>query len=611
MIDFNTQIDAIHEPLVTRETLAGWLKMVISSSDRLRVVAATTEGDFLSIGARMQDFYQRSTEITAMAHSLVVSVSGEECQMLIDRLRHMMVDMETYLVIARKQSHESCTALARVLDLIDGVSEPLASFNKMTKTLRMLGVSTKIESSRLGEMGIGFQTLAMDVEKLSQLVSDKSCRIMGHRQLLASMITGNLHVVRQSEAMQDAQMKGVIADTSHNLEELVAVNSRCNSFGSLVASVSGEVSRDIGEVVSSMQMHDMTRQQIEHIVEALERLSASLEESSSSESTAENLRGLVVEAGDVCELQSAQLRFSTSELYRATESIISNLRDVAAKQAQLMADTLNISGVSASGGGSFMDAMSLGLGTITSVLAKCTESGNGISATLASVTDTMQEVGGFVTDIEQIGSAIDLIAFNAQIKAAHTGHEGAALGVLAEAIKRLSVDAITQAEAVSGILYEINNSTGSVYCDAENEIRNLSDLLNTMGNDLSVILEALGSMNNELVKLLASLSESVASLKDDIEETTLGINVHESIDKTTCEVMAELDRIVKQSRECEPASSEFISNLHHMEDRYTMESERYIHESIARKRSGQGRVEKLQTVIANADSRFDDNVELF
>jgi hypothetical protein len=49
-----------------------------------------------------------------------------------------------------------------------------------------------------------------------------------------------------------------------------------------------------------------------------------------------------------------------------------------------------------------------------------------------------------------------------------------------------------------------------------------------------------------------------------------------------------------------------------MEERYTMESERHIHEALARKRSGQSAVD-IQSVTRSSsdDSEFGDNVDLF
>ena len=590
-----------------------WHDIIAPSRVTLQKLAGTTEDEFLQIGAQLQDFYYRSSEITSMANQLVDSVSGEQAQSLIDRLRQMMGDMEAYLASARSQSSVSCGTLEQIVSLLEQVSQPLQGFQKLTKTLHMLGISTKIESSRLGELGLGFMTLALDVEKLSQLVSEKSINILNHRQLLSRMISDNLRIVLNSEGVQDRELSGVLASTSCNLEQLVSVNSRCSSFGSLVSSVSAEVSGNISEVVSSMQMHDMTRQQVEHIVEALERLSGKLQESIEVAPDPDSYRKLIVEAGDVCELQSAQLRFAASELCGAVRSIVENLRDVASKQSLMASESLATTGVADSSGGSFMDAMSRGMGTVTGVLAACAQSDREMSVTLSQVADTMQEVTGFVTDIEEIGSEIDLIALNAQVKAAHTGTEGAALGVLAEAIKRLSDDAITQTGLVSDTLTQVNRSTEHLFQEATEETEQLGTRIATMEQEISEILAALGSMNGNLRGLLSGLGQKVGRLTEDIERATSAIDVHERVAHMADEAMGNLDRIVAMAREIEPASLEFKDNLRHMEERYTMDSERHIHEAIARKRGGGGVASALveKTAAVSDDSEFGDNFDLF
>jgi len=596
--------------------VSDWRAALVPAIETLMLQAGTTEDEFLQIGSQLQDFYLRSSEITGVANRLVDSVSGEQVQGVIARLRQMMMDMEAYLASARAQSRQSCDTLSRITMLLDQVSQPLEGFQKMTKALRMLGISTKIESSRLGEMGAGFLTLAIDVEKLSQMVSEKSANILGHRQILAAMINENLRLVRSSESAQDTELSGVLSSTSHSLEDLISINSRCSSFGALISSISSEVSGNISEVVSSMQMHDMTRQQVEHIVEALERLLANLKQANSDGEPHENLRRLVIEAGDVCELQSAQLRHATNELCNAVVSIVENLRDVASKQSSMAAETLTTTGIADSAGGSFMDTMGRGLSTVTSVLARCAQADRDMAATLQRVAETLQEITGFVTDIEEIGSEIDLIALNAQVKAAHTGKEGAALGVLAEAIKRLSVDAVNQTAAVSEILLQINASTAHLFSEATEETEQLGARITVMEDELGTILAALGEMNDNLLTTLSGLSERVGQLTEDIDRATSSIDVHSRVRQMSGQVETALDRVVEAARELEPASTEFKENLRHMEERYTMESERHIHEAIARKRGGHIAVASPVAAAdseapARDESEFGDNVDLF
>lgn len=593
--------------------LSAWRGVITPSLSTLRQMAGTTEDEFLQIGSRMQSFYQRSVDISRMAGQLMEVVSGDRLQMLIARLQQIMTAMETYLADSRLRSSESSSILVRVQELLEEVTQPLEGFQKMNKTLRMLSISTKIESSRLGEMGSAFVNLAMDVEKLSHQVNDKSAAILNQRQILASTITSNLAAVRASEKLQDKELRISVASTADNLQELIAVNDRCTRFGSMVAAVSSDVIADIGEVVASQQTHDITRQQVEHVVEALERLINNLDATDTESPGEDQLRKLVIECGDVCELQEAQLRFASTELYAAVCAIVDNLRDIARKQNAIAQETLTVAGVADAGGSSFVDALRQGVTSVTTVLTKCARTDHDMAVTMQDVAGTIQQITSFVGDIEFIGTEIDLIALNSQIKAAHTGHEGAALGVLAEAIKRLSDEAGRQTDLVSSTLNNIHTATGHLAAENSTDESGSASDISAIEHELAEILPTLAAMNNDLFSLLAALSENVQSLTLDIEQATAEIDVHERTREMAKGVLEGLELIVTQARRIEPASSEFKQNLLHMEQRYTMESERHIHEAIARKRGGQVAAAE-QVDLGNpsdSDSEFGDNVDLF
>lgn len=577
-------------------------------------MAGATEDEFLQIGSQLQSFYQRSVEISHMAGQLTEIVSGERLQQLIGRLRQMMADMEEYLADARSRSGASFTILEQVQNQLGQLTTPLEGFQKMNKTLRMLSISTKIESARLGELGSGFVNLAMDVEKLSHQVNEKSTTILNHRQSLAATIESNLKSVHSSEASQDAEVRGALSRTADSLQELISVTERCSSFGAMVAEVSADVSANISEVVSSQQTHYITRQQVEHVVEALEKLSANLAAAGSGAQPDQAGNGLIIETGDVCELQEAQLRFATAELYTAVCTIVENLRNVACKQSAIARETLAVAGVADNGSSSFVEELRQGMSSITAVLASCASSDHEIRATMQNVATTIRQITGFVADIEYIGSEIDLIALNSQVKAAHTGPEGAALGVLAEAIKRLSDEAVRQTESVTATLTVIHATTEHLSAETALDDDGSGGMIAAMETELSGILRTLAAMNDDLFSLLAGLEERVQSLTDDVEQATSGIDVHERTKVMAAGVLADLERIVEQARRIEPASSQFKQNLAHMEERYTMDSERHIHEAIARKRGGlhvPGPPAGAVPAPASSDSEFGDNVDLF
>lgn len=600
------------EALLTGSEFPGWGTLIAASTEQLRGMAGATEDEFLQIGSSLQSFYSRSVEITELARQLVSLVSGESLQEVTASLHKMIGDMETYLTGARARNTDGCATLEAVKTLLKEVSTPLEGFQKMNKTLRMLSISTKIESARLGESGSSFVNLAMDVEKLSHQVSEKSASILQQRQELAETINQSLTRVRADESAQDREVTRSIAAVLENLNQLTAVNERFSSCGAMVAAVSSEVSGDIGEVVASQQSHDITRQQIEHVVEALEKLFQKLQGWSTG--SASSARDLVIESGDVCELQEAQLHFAVSELSTAVEGILANLRDIAGREGNMADELLSLSGVASSGGRSFVDGVKEGMGAVTLILADCARMDAEMHLTMQSVASTVGRITSFVKDIKQIGSEIDLIALNSQIKAVHTGSEGAALAVLAEAIKRLSDEAVVQTAAVSGTLTSIQTTTEHL-SQAEQSEETVSTL--DLDNELVKVVESLECINAELFQLIQGIGDRVSSLNTDVDSLTSGIQIEATIRTITDAVLKDLQNIVDQSRALAPASTQFKENLRFMEERYTMESERHIHEAIARKRGGGSAHAAVSAATfksapgKESDSEFGDNVDLF
>ena len=593
------------------QSFGRWQASLASSLASLRQLAGVTEKEFLQVGEQMQGIHRRTVEITKEAAGLVEVASGARMQTLIGRLRQMIGDIEAYLSRAHARGEESCSTLGGVQTLLDQVARPLAGFQDMNMTLHMLGVSIKIESARLGTMGNEFVNLALDVEKLSRQVDDKSEAILGHRQSLLAMIAENLAALQSAGTAHDSEVMGIVENSSASLRQLEAANDRFTALGARVVDISTEVAANIGEVVASLQFNDINRQQVEHVLEALEPLSASLAKVSEDE---EGRRAVIVEVGNVCELQEAQLHFASKELHTAVTAIIDNLRQVGDKQTALGEETRAVSGNLEGSDSSFIDDISRGMGSITKVLTSCVSTDHDMSETMKGVATTVGEITSFVQAIDDIGFEIVLLALNAQIKAAHAGERGLGLGVLAEAIRQLSDEAVLRTNTVTLTLNEIHKATEHLALGSSDDEAELCARLMTTEGELSDILTLLTEMDGELLALVAKVGGMVADLGHEVERVTAGIDVHERAQAMADEVLATLAQMVSESRQLFPASTDFQEHLRLMEERYTMESERRIHEAIAQRHSGEAAVAALPLAGSGeggSDSEFGDNVDLF
>ncbi|EKD36543.1 MAG: methyl-accepting chemotaxis sensory transducer, partial [uncultured bacterium] len=201
-----------------RDPIAGffpsWSSALSSSLATLHRLAGATEQEFLQIGSQLQEIYQHSLALSQTAHQLVETASGDRLQTLIDRLREIVQEMNTYLDQARTQNLTSYTTLANVSESLKKVGEPLVGVRRMCKHLYILEVSIKIESAHLGDMGSEFVNLAMDIKQLSQQTKEKVAAIEDHRQHLQTIIARNRTELVEAREAQDAEAEATLSRTA-------------------------------------------------------------------------------------------------------------------------------------------------------------------------------------------------------------------------------------------------------------------------------------------------------------------------------------------------------------------------------------------------------------
>ena len=586
--------DSITSESELKRLSAGWSTVMASLAAELAVISGTTEDEFLAIGGRLQDFYQRGIGISGLASEMMGEVAGDHVTGAMDGLGGMLDDMGHYVGRAQKEIEGSALTLREILGLLDDVAGPLSGFKKVNKVLRMLGISTKIESARLGQSAAGFDTLASDVGELSVQVNDKAAIILRRKDELARAIEQTLAGVLNSGAQQHDQVIEVLGRTRVSLQSLTAINTRCSSSVAAVSAVSDEVYRSIGDVVMSMQAHDIVRQQIEHVEESLFELKQGLATGAAG----------AEEAAGICELQTAQLRHAAAELEGAVRTIVESLREIARKQSGLSAETSGMAGMADQAGGSFFTEMEKDISIVSDALLESSKVNQALCVAMGTVAETVGEIATFVGDIEKIGEEIKLIALNAQIKSAYTGEEGAALGVLAEAIQRLSIDAIDHTGAVSGTLHAIiavtdrlNEGVGAGASGLESEVHG-------MVATLSGLLHALRQVNDTLQRSLRRMDDAVTLLSSDIEQVIGGITVHRKFAQVLEGAIGGLSGIAAEARRLAPASG--AGNLDQLANRYTMQSERRIHESLMDAPAA-GR----QAAVPGQGDELGDNIEFF
>lgn len=593
--------------------LREWDSLLNTLSNNLNMLFGKSEEEILSVGSEFEGFSGRSRELSEMTSSAIRLTSGKEIVTAIEGLKGHLDQMTQYLDSSQEESDCYITKLHNILEIISNVDFICEGFNRMAQALHFLGVSASIETSRLSQDEDGFSTLADDVKKLATLVDKKSIDILNNSKSLTIIVQDSISRSKELLNIQQSSAVKTLKDARYSLESLIDLNEKSSRASTRLAKRSSEIYQNIGEVVSSMQFHDIARQQVEHVSEAMEDIQRRLQEARDGNGniSRNHQSELVCWVGDMCELQSTQLLCAKDEFVDAVNRIISNLKGISVNVNTMVNELQELDGSSQQSETSFLSQIEKGITAIMKSLIENNKIGMEISTSVAGTVDAM---AAFVNEIKEVGEEIELIAINARVKATRTGEEGKTLGVLAEGIQDLSKDARSQSMVLLDKLTTITAEVGSFHARTDGTLENSS--VSGVEGMVSVqenLLSSLRRINTDYSTILKDINKNGRTLSKDIEAITDNITFHNEMGRDIDNVKEGLGGMVKQIRQLIPSSTmpNRAERFEAIKDRYTMSKEREIHQLAMLGTSGSTKKNINEPVGKVAEHDLGDNVELF
>ncbi|HVN71651.1 MAG TPA: hypothetical protein VMU10_06500 [Desulfomonilia bacterium] len=373
----------------------------------------------------------------------------------------------------------------------------------------------------------------------------------------------------QSENARIALEKAVVNHNSLSIKLTGASES-----AKLVEQISKDIATSIGNIVISMQFHDITRQQIDHVKEVLDHLGSEISQDQYSNSE----KAAMVR--DILKLQHAQLRQSYEELANAVFKVVASLQNITKSVSDIHLETQDVAWASDTQGESFMEGIDNGITSVISYIKVIADEHAKLSETVNTASEMVSEMSVFVKDIETLGLNLQLIALNARIKAAHLGSEGAMLDTISGSIYELSKNAREDTKDLSKVLATLVDLSVRFKEEMLLMQDKQSEAISLMVDKLKELIKSLRCINDEVHKILTDMNHLGGSLLVDLQNTVDGITVHEKVENVLKKVLKTIEDTHESARlVCptgfETATSSFLSHFNRL---YTMKSERDIHE---------------------------------
>ncbi len=582
-----------------RRDWAATLERVVADLDGLN---RATERDFLAIGEKLAGFTKTVKTISSELNGLGDQLLGEQGHRAseaftgaLEHARRMLASTEGTAALLGGMRQNA----GRVRETLHGFKDTLATFH-------ILGVLTRIETAHLGNSGADFGNLADEVKALAETIQGKIESALETAARLMTPIEAVLGGVSAHLEGSAKDLPRVLAEVLEELEEFRAMQNRTREATLRLEARYSAISEAFNDLIVSIQFHDITRQQVEHVSEALQRLCPA------SGGAGGRVSRDHADPVALLSLQSMQLADAGAKFAASVATVGDGLERIAANVLEMDGESGALSGLSDDAKNSFFLEMERKCTEIRTALGGCTKTAQAAQSTSNDLSETIGWMEASIEEIRAIEIQIQWMALNASIRADHIGPAGDALGTLAGAMQTLAnqcrersdaltvaVESISQsAEGLSGQLGEARTSQRAVSLDA----------VGTLAAELHSASERNFATTRQIAARCQRLREDIAAVRGDF---SAGAVFDEAIGRAK-DMLSGLGAgsnfVAPRDGEGQPGHG-----LADLARHYTMQSERDVHAGVtgAAVAETAAMMEEPREFASVEASELGDNVELF
>ena len=573
-----------------------WSNRLDWSADELGKLASGTEGEFLSIGERLQNFYLQARDLSEKSSLVASRMGGEDMALASEKLHRIFNQIKNL----DEKSSKGTEILGTILNEFEEMNRWIDDFTQIVRNLRVICSFIKIENARIICNDSGFDTLSDDIEKLALNIESKSGDIIGQSGYLTSLVRKNFENMHIFDSRQRGRAGMILDSTAKNLDSMQA--EREFSLANLrdISKQWDQITRSIGEIVSSMQFHDITRQRIEHVRDNLKETTEELKREEGRKNAGKSLLSIIAllhknsgsESGDrlrymtksiqTWEVGRAQLDHAGREVLSAVERIMENLHLIACRVEEMSEKTRMLAGSTDDSANSFLARLEDSFSFLSASVTEYVRINGELSESVQQVAGAVGSFSAFMNDIQKIGIEMKMIALNACVHAAHIGSQGMGLSVLAESITGLALDTSRHTDLIIEKLKFILLNADSLSTDVALKTTEHESGEDAVIHDLAEVSGRLRSVDEEIKPLLGHIYAAGQTLSEEVERTIAGIDVHNRIREGIARINKQMEDAVAKMQWNLPVA-DHIDKSEQREDltaKYTMESEREVYASV-------------------------------
>ncbi len=443
---------------IDEDKRTGFLQALAGAQAGLCGLARQSETEIAQAAHVFKSLAGQADAILKKAAAIVACVEAEGTGAVLAQVQSLCVAVRLFLEQRLKAATTILEALESEERLLGKLTLVMQRQEAVASQLKALSVLTNVVVAQLGSVGNDFHLLARELSAFSRSVSAQTRDLANH--------TGNSQCTigesRRELAVDLPRLRGEMTRMQDDIgKTLQAIDSGLGQLaivpGQFKASAE-QTAQQIAGVVSAIQGHDITRQQIEHVQQALQIIGSQVttatnrngngngdgqeNDSGDGNGLAHAYAGLTIQS---CQLKAIQQIAThwTSQLARC----LGGIKQLSASQvSEIGTIVLNQE-----------RALSSQLAHVEHLQQESQDYSSTIQQTLAGLSNLLELVNESLGQSQDIRHRLRFLTFNSIVEANRLGKRGIVVSAIANLIKGVSAEWNAIADESGAALDEIMN----------------------------------------------------------------------------------------------------------------------------------------------------------
>jgi len=385
---------------------------------KLAVAQARIEQSFLDGGNVLIAVMEAVSGLTEILDGIVNLLDPHATKQVFDGMRTVVGDLAGLPEVAERKQ----IALTKISGLCDSVHTRVEDMREIIRYLRTIAVTVKITGASIPEFSGFADEIRERIQTVSEEISRFGDQLVAMRNRLRTANTSSADVIKDFASA----IPQLVGNMDRSAVALAEQQKRMAASASQLKQITGSIQGKIATVLSALQIGDVTRQRIEHVMsmfEALDNFKTSDEAKSINREVISELEKTI------SALARAQLDESVDELHAKCASIAANIASFTVDASQVLALRDDLAGNGRPAEDNILEGMRDDLTQAAELSVKVSDRTRELDHVVTSVGESTQALISGIATIRKIKLDIFYMALNSNLACTRLGDAGRSVNV--------------------------------------------------------------------------------------------------------------------------------------------------------------------------------------